>query len=102
MDNLRRRIYVHTFWITILYQVMPVEEDLKRKGRFINHGVECDFFYKMCVEDYFLSYFDFRMCLCVCSISIHIHMVYRVDHTLSIMTRSYFCVYNILFALSLD
>lgn len=100
MDNLRRRIYVHTFWITILYQVMLVEEeDLKRKGVFIN---QCDFFYEMCVEDYFLSYFEFRMCLCVCSISIHIHMVYRVDHTFSIMTRSYFCVYNILFALSLE
>lgn len=44
MDNLRRRIYVHTFWITILYQIMLVEEeDLKRKGRFMNHGAECGF-----------------------------------------------------------
>ena len=45
VDNLRRHIYVHTFWITILYQVMPVEEEnLKRKGRFINHGVEYGLF----------------------------------------------------------
>ena len=60
------------------------------------------YFYEMCAEDYFLLYFDFPIYLCVCSISIHIRIVYRVYHMFSIMTRSYFCVYNILFALSLE